>query len=72
MTTFIDGGCNHTRKGLRQEGPTASYPPAAVICLDCGSELVTIEEAKVFVAAADGKFHAQTHPDPTAKPEEKR
>ena len=60
--------CDHARKGLRRAGSASWDKPAAIVCLSCGTDLVTIEEAKIFVAAADQGFAVQTMPA-VAEPE---
>jgi hypothetical protein len=51
----ILGSCRHERKALTLPG-TANYTPtAAIICAVCMQRLVTIDEARLLVAAADDR-----------------
>lgn len=45
--------CAHARKALMRP-TTTNWPPAAIVCADCGQALITIDQARQFVAAAEG------------------
>lgn len=44
--------CEHPRKALMRS-TTTNWPPPVIFCMECGQTLITIEDARRFVAAAD-------------------